>query len=132
MELLKKQNKKTKTKPNNSENICRIYKIVRESKEDEESDSFWIGCVEKVCKYKKKCNHECNWWAHNRCTNIHYEDTDADERNLEGWGKNHFFCKLHMPASSKVAWESDLLKDLVLTIPKSNKFLKDATKKKKN
>ena len=95
-----KKQQKTKPKPKNSENICRICRIVWESKEDQESDSFWIGCAGNVCKCKKKQNHEYNWWIHNRCANIYYEDTDVGKRNVEGWAKKkkHFFCK------SKVAW----------------------------
>ena len=112
-ETQKKQHK-IKPKPKDSENICRICRIVWESKEDQESDSFWIGCVGKGCKCKKKSNHECNWWVHNRCGNIYYENTDAGERNLEGWAKTHFFCKSHMPASSKGVRDSDLQKDIVL------------------
>ena len=37
-----------------------------------------------------------------------------------------------MPASSKVAWDSDLQKDVVLPNTKSKKFFKDAIRKKKN
>ena len=121
-----KKQQKTKPKPKNSENICRICRIVWESKEDQESDSFWIGCAGNVCKCKKKQNHEYNWWIHNRCANIYYEDTDVGKRNVEGWAKKkkHFFCK------SKVAWDSDLQKDVVLRNTKSKKFLKDAIRKK--
>ena len=79
-----KKQQKTKLKLKDSENICRICRIIWESKEDQESDSVWIDCMGKVRKCKKKCNHQCNRWVHNRCANIYYENTDAGERNLEG------------------------------------------------
>ena len=56
---------------------------VWESDQDEESDSFWIGCAGKSCKCKKDCHHECNWWVRNRYTHIYYDNTDSGERNLE-------------------------------------------------
>ena len=49
-----KKQQKTKPKPKDSENICRICRIVWESR-DQEHDSFWIGCVGKGCKCKKRC-----------------------------------------------------------------------------
>ena len=38
--------------------------------------------------------------------------------------KKHFFCKSHMPASSKVAWDSDLQKDVVLPNTNQKKISK--------
>ena len=90
----------------NSENQCRICGIAWESPEDQESDSFWIGCAGKTCKCKPAtaCKHECDWWVHNRCAHIYYENSDTGERAMSTWAKKHFFCHKHMPDVQKVGW----------------------------
>ena len=54
----KKGKRKNQVHP---ENICPLSGIFWETEEDENSDSFWIGCSGKPCKCKKKCDHGCNW-----------------------------------------------------------------------
>ena len=90
----------------NSENQCRICGIAWESPEDQESDSLWIGCAGKTCKCKPAtaCKHECDWWVHNRCAHIYYENSDTGERAMSTWAKKHFFCHKHMPDVQKVGW----------------------------
>ena len=112
----------------NSANVCRICGILWESVQDEESDSFWIGSAGKSCKCKKDCHQKCKWWVHNRCAHIYYDNTDSGERNLANWAKKHFFCPLHMPIASKVAWDKEQQKDVVgeATNCKSKGFLKKA------
>ena len=66
--------------------MCRICSITWESVENQESDSFWIGCGGKTCKCKSTtacCKHEYDWWVHNRCVIIHYENTDAERKQCQ-------------------------------------------------
>ena len=123
----KRKSKKEESANLNSANVCRICGIVWESIQDEESDSFWIGCAGKSCKCKRDCHHEYNWWVHNRCAHIFY-NTDFGERNLANWAKKHLFCPLHMPVATKVGWDQEQQKDVVVeaTNCKSKRFLKKA------
>ena len=105
--------------------MCRICSIVWESVENQESDSFWIGCGGKTCKCKSTtacCKHECDWWVHNRGVIIHYENTDAGEKAMSIWAKKHFVCQKHMPDVKKVGWDKELQQDVVLP-SNSKKFL---------
>ena len=117
----------------NSENVCRICGIAWESPEDQESDSFWIGCAGKTCKCKPTtaCKHECDWWVHNRCAHIYYENSNAAERAVSTWAKKHFFCHKHMPDVQKVGCDKELQQDVVLP-SNSKKFLKKVIKNKLN
>ena len=121
----KKEKSKNQVHPGN---ICRLCDILWETEEDENGDSFWIGCSGESCK--KKRDHECNWWVHNRCAHIHYENSDKGKANLEKWAKKHFFCPKHMPAPTKVAWDEETQEDVVLQPKGSRKFLKKAIEKK--
>ena len=87
-----------------SENVCRVCGIAWESLEDQESDSFWIGWAGKTCKCKPftACKHKCDWWVHNRCAHIYYENSDAGERAMPAWAKKHFFCHKH--AGCEKSW----------------------------
>ena len=123
----KKEKSKSQVHP---ENICHLCGILCETEEDENSDSFWIGCFGKSCKCKKKCDHKCNWWVLNRCAHIHYENSDKGKANLEKWAEKHFFCPKHMPAPSKVAWDEETQEGVVLQPKGSKKFLKKAIEKK--
>ena len=76
----KKKKRKNQVHP---ENICRLCGILWETEEDKNSDSFWIGCSGKSYKCRKKCDRGCNWWEHNRCAHIHYENSDKGKTNLE-------------------------------------------------
>ena len=51
---------------------CAICKVCYESPEDIETDSLWLNC-----------SKECDWWVHPRCANIHYENTDKGQRQLD-------------------------------------------------
>ena len=112
--------------------MCRVYGIAWESLEDPESDSFWIGCAGKTCKCKSTavCKHECDWWVHNRCVNIYYENSDAGEKAMSTCAKQHFFCQKHLPDVKKVGWDKELQQDVVLP-SNSNKFFKKVIQKKK-
>ena len=123
----KKEKSKNEVHP---DNICYLCGILWETKEDENSDSFWIGCSGKSCKCKKKCDHGCNWWVHNRCAHIHYENSEKGKANLEKWAEKYFFCPKHMPAPTKVAWNEETQEDVVLQPKDSKKFLKKAIEKK--
>ena len=90
----KKEKRKNQVHP---ENICCLSGILWETEEDENNDSFWIECSRKSCKCKKKCDHGCNWWVHNKCAHIHYENSDKGKTNLKRWAEKHFFCPKHMP-----------------------------------
>ena len=113
--------------------MCRVCGIAWESPEDQESDSFWIGCAGKTCKCKPAtaCKHECDWWVHNRCAHIYYENSDTGERAMSTWAKKHFFCHKHMPSVQKVGWDKELQQDVVLP-SNSKKFLKKFLKNKLN
>ena len=111
------------------ENICRLCGILWETEEDENSDSFWIGCSGKSCRCKTNCDHGCNWWVHNRCAHIHYENSDKGETNLEKWAEKHFFCPKHMPAPTKVVWDKETQEDGILQSKGSKKFLQRAIEK---
>ena len=54
--------------------------------------------------------------------------TDFGERNLANWAKKHLFCPLHMPVATKVGWDQEQQKDVVVeaTNCKSKRFLKKA------
>ena len=95
------------------------------------SDLFWIGCAWKTCKCKPAtaCKHECDWWVHNRCAHIYYENSDAGQRAMSTWPKKHFFCHKHMPDVQKVGWDKELQQDVALP-SNSKKFLKKVIKNK--
>ena len=121
------KSKKGESASRNSANVCRICGVVWESIQDEDSDSFWIGCAGKSYKScKKDCHHECNWWVHNRCAHIYYDNTDSGETNLANWAKRHLYFPLHMPISHKVAWDKEQQKDVLWKqqIVMQNNFLK--------
>ena len=78
---------------------------------------FGMGVEEKThkCKSSTACwKHECDWWVHNRCVIIHYENTDAGEKAMSIWAKMHFVCQKHMPDVKKVGWDKELQQDVVL------------------
>ena len=104
--------------------------ILWETEEDENSDSFWIGCCPKSCKCKKKYDHGYNWWVHNRGAHIHYENRDKGKTNLEKWAEKHFFCPKHMPAPTKETWDEKQQENVVLQPKAFKKFLKEAVEKK--
>ena len=54
--------------------------------------------------------------------------TDSGERNLANWAKKHLFCPLHIPIATKVEWDQEQRKDVVVeaTNYKSKRFLKKA------
>ena len=136
MLLTKHQRKKGNLKKENLQiSILQMFAgyVVSESIQDEESDSFWIGCAGKSCKCKRDCHHQCNWWVGNKCAHIFYGNTDSGERNLANWAKKHLFCPLHMPVATKVGWDQEQQKDVVVveaTNCKSKRFLKKAVANK--
>ena len=83
----KKDKRKNQVHP---ENICCLCCILWETEEDKKSNSFWIWCSGKSCKCKKKCDRGCNWWVDNRCTHIHYENSDKGKANLEKRAEKNF------------------------------------------
>ena len=91
--LPKKWKQKEKQKENvNAENMSHVCGTAWELLEEHESDSFWIVCAGKTCKCKSTaaCKHECDWWVHNRCVTIYYENSEAREKT---WAKKHFCQK---------------------------------------
>ena len=50
---------------------------------------FGLGVPENHVNVKK-CDHVCNWWAHNRFIHIHYENSDTGKISLEKWAKPFF------------------------------------------
>ena len=123
----KKDKSKNQVHP---ENICCLCCILWETEEDKKSNSFWIWCSGKSCKCKKKCDRGCNWWVHNRCTHIHYENSDKGKANLEKQAEKHFFCPKHITAPAKVARDEETQDAVVLQPKGSKKFLNKAIEKK--
>ena len=67
---------------------------------------------------------------HNRCTHIHYENSDKGKANLEKQAEKHFFCPKHITAPTKVAWDEETQDDVVLQPKDSKKFVNEAIEKK--
>ena len=129
----KRKQKEKKQDIVNAENVCRVCRIAWESLEDQERDSFWIGCAGKTCKCKPStaCKHECDWWVHSRCAHIYYENSDAGERAMSTWAKKRFLCQKHMADVKKVGWDKELQQDVVLPF-NSKKIFKKVIQKKLN
>ena len=98
-------------------NICQICRIRHESKADIETDSPWINCGSKSCK----------WWVHSRCLSIYYENSDNGEQWFEKWAESYYFCRQHPPNVAAIEWDKDKNEELVI---KTKKSLKAAIKKK--
>ena len=98
-------------------NICQIYRLRHESEADIETDSSWINCRSKGCK----------WWVHSRCLSIYYENSDNRERRLEKWAESHYYCRQHLPTVAAIGWDRDKNEEVVI---KTKKLLKAAIKKK--
>ena len=96
---------------------CAICKVRYESPEDIETDSHWLNC-----------GKECDWWVHARCANIHYENTDKGQRQLDVWTKDHFYCKKHMPRAVAVGWDKEKEQDVVIQEPRKQRFSKRVQK----
>ena len=74
------------------------------------------------------CPKECNWWVHARCANIHYENTDKVQRQLDMWGKDHFYCEKHMPRAIAIGWDKEKEQDVVIQEPRKQRFFKGVQK----
>ena len=48
-----------------------------------------LGVPENHVNARKNVTTD-NWWVHNRCTHIHYENSDKGKANLETWTEKHF------------------------------------------
>ena len=74
------------------------------------------------------CGKECDWWVHARCANIHYENTDKGQRQLDVWAKDHFYWKKHMPRAVAVGWDKEKEQDVVMQEPRKQRFFKRVQK----
>ena len=54
--------------------------------------------------------------------------TTGGERDLANWAKKHFFCPLHVLIATRVGWDQEQQKDVVMEAAncKSKRFLKKA------
>ena len=98
-------------------NICQICRLRYESEANIETDSPWINCGSKSCK----------WWVHSRCLGIYYENSDNGERRLGKWIESNCFCRQHFPNVAGIGWDKDKNEEVVI---KTKKSLKAAIKKK--
>ena len=89
-------------------NICQICRLRHESEANIETDSPWINCGSKSCK----------WWVHSRYLGIYYENSDNGEQRLGKWAETHYFCRQHLPNVAGIGWDKDKNEEVVIKIKK--------------